>query len=233
MIQLNAARNRKQSPPLNSVQLGVQMRFTIGQMPVKCSSRPAAMPIDAGDQQRFIGIRGASVAQPAAGDQSQDHGAERRNEAQRQISAAVGDEWLDARKQIQEPLVERVPEIGVLVPVRGEAGVVMLPVRRHAHGLLVEARTRRPDRAPTPASSRSGSPSARSTASAADGTRAGTESDSRSPICESVSSNVKLVCVLCMERRKTPSATSSSDRQSACPNILPNVPPFARRLAIE
>ena len=36
-----------------------------------------------------------------------------------------------------------------------------------------------------------------------------------------------------MERRKTPSATSSSERHSAWPNIFPNVPPFAIRLAIE
>jgi len=33
MIQQKAARKRKQIPPLKSVQLGVQMRFTIGQIP--------------------------------------------------------------------------------------------------------------------------------------------------------------------------------------------------------
>ena len=45
MIQLKAARNRKQSPPLKSVQLGVQMRFTTGQMPLKCNKSPAATPM--------------------------------------------------------------------------------------------------------------------------------------------------------------------------------------------
>ena len=35
MIQENAARKKKQTPPLKSVQLGVQMRFTMGQIPVK------------------------------------------------------------------------------------------------------------------------------------------------------------------------------------------------------
>ena len=33
MIQLNPASIRKQTPPLNSVQAGVQMRLTIGQIP--------------------------------------------------------------------------------------------------------------------------------------------------------------------------------------------------------
>ena len=35
MIQLNADKKRKQMPPLKRVQLGVQMRFTMGQIPVK------------------------------------------------------------------------------------------------------------------------------------------------------------------------------------------------------
>ena len=39
-----AARNRQHQPPLNRTQVGVQMRFTTGQMPVKWSSRPAAIP---------------------------------------------------------------------------------------------------------------------------------------------------------------------------------------------
>src|ERR1700753_358704 len=38
----NAAIYRKQSPPLNSVQLGVQIRFTIGQIPAACKNNPAA-----------------------------------------------------------------------------------------------------------------------------------------------------------------------------------------------
>ena len=34
MIQLNADKKRKHIPPLNKVQLGVQMRLTMGQTPV-------------------------------------------------------------------------------------------------------------------------------------------------------------------------------------------------------
>jgi hypothetical protein len=44
---------------------------------------------------------------------------------------------------------------------------------------------------------------------------------------------VKFVCVLCVDLRKMPSATSSSDLHSACANILPYVPPFANLDAIE
>src|ERR1700761_3675187 len=42
MIHANAARKKKHIPPLNSVQLGVQIRFTIGQMPVKWSTSASA-----------------------------------------------------------------------------------------------------------------------------------------------------------------------------------------------
>src|SRR5450756_163534 len=53
--QQNPARKRKQRPPLNSVHAGVQMRFTTGQIPVKCSSRPAATPIAPAASRRRIG----------------------------------------------------------------------------------------------------------------------------------------------------------------------------------
>src|ERR1017187_6332969 len=39
ITQRKAAVNRKQTPPLNSVQPGVQMRFTTGQMPDRKSTR--------------------------------------------------------------------------------------------------------------------------------------------------------------------------------------------------
>src|SRR5579862_1759936 len=44
ITQQNAAKNRKQIPPLNRVQLGVQILFTIGQIPAACSNNPAASP---------------------------------------------------------------------------------------------------------------------------------------------------------------------------------------------
>ena len=43
---------------MKSVQDGVQMRFTMGQMPAKWSSSPAAMPITPAAMRRPIGIRG-------------------------------------------------------------------------------------------------------------------------------------------------------------------------------
>jgi len=59
--QQKAARNRKQIPPLKSVQLGVQMRFTTGQMPVKWSSSPEAMPMAPAANRRNMGMRGAEA----------------------------------------------------------------------------------------------------------------------------------------------------------------------------
>ena len=61
MIQENAARNKKQTPPLKSVQAGVQMRFTMGQMPVKCNSRPAAIRRAPAMRNFFTGIFGAAA----------------------------------------------------------------------------------------------------------------------------------------------------------------------------
>ena len=71
-------------------------------------------------------------AQPAAGDQPENHRAERRDEAERKIAAAVRDERFRAGEKIQEPLVERRTEIRVFVPMRREAARVIRPVRRHA-----------------------------------------------------------------------------------------------------
>src|SRR5689334_14560957 len=61
MTQLNAARKRKHMPPLNRVQLGVQILFTTGQMPVKCNSNPAAMPMTPATAKRLSGMMGANV----------------------------------------------------------------------------------------------------------------------------------------------------------------------------
>ena len=59
--QQKPARNRKHRPPLNSVHAGVQMRFTTGQIPVKCSSSPAATPIAPAASSCRIGIAGADL----------------------------------------------------------------------------------------------------------------------------------------------------------------------------
>src|SRR5579859_7483177 len=60
MSQEKDARNAKQTPPLQSVHDGVQMRLTIGQIPVKCSNRPAAISATAAIANLRRGILGAA-----------------------------------------------------------------------------------------------------------------------------------------------------------------------------
>ncbi len=83
------------------------------------------------------GRRGCT--QPASGDEPEDHRAQRRDEAEREIAAAVGHQRRLAREQVQEPLVEGQPQVGVLVPVGRQPRVLMRPVRRYANGLVVVA----------------------------------------------------------------------------------------------
>src|SRR6202034_2756113 len=61
MIQLNTARKRKQRPPLNKVQLGVHIRFTMGQIPVTCSKTPAARSSKPAVTKRRMGCRGSEA----------------------------------------------------------------------------------------------------------------------------------------------------------------------------
>src|SRR5262249_1693945 len=82
------------------------------------------------------------VTQPTARGKSEDHRAESRYEAEGQVSAAVEYKGLSPREEVEEPLIECVAEVGVLVPVCREAGVVVCPVRRHADCLKVEVRPR-------------------------------------------------------------------------------------------
>ena len=60
MIHANAANVRKQIPPLNNVQLGVQIRFTTGQIPATCSSNPTAIPPTPASNNCLKGILGAA-----------------------------------------------------------------------------------------------------------------------------------------------------------------------------
>ena len=59
IIQENAARKTKQTPPLHNVHDGVQMRFTMGQIPVKCSNSPAVIKATAAIANLRNGIFGA------------------------------------------------------------------------------------------------------------------------------------------------------------------------------
>src|SRR5581483_8829885 len=92
-----------------------------------------------GDEQFLHRDFRGGLAQPASGDETEDHGAQRRDEAEREIAAAVKNERPYTREEVQEPLVERVAQIGVLVPVRHETGVIVSPVGRDAYGLVIEA----------------------------------------------------------------------------------------------
>ena len=61
MTQEKPASSRKHSPPLKSVQVGVQMRFTTGQMPATCSSTPPATRAAPATSSQRSGTRGASA----------------------------------------------------------------------------------------------------------------------------------------------------------------------------
>ena len=80
----------------------------------------------------------SNTTQPPAGDQTQNHGAERGNKTQGEVATIIGHEGRSAREQIQEPLVESIAEIGVLVPVGKESGKIVGPISRNAYRLLVE-----------------------------------------------------------------------------------------------
>lgn len=83
----------------------------------------------------------AIVRQTQAGLKSERHGGERGDEVQCLIAAGVEDERLRARKEIQEPDVERRCKVCVLFPMRGEAGEVR-PFGGDADGFPIEVRRR-------------------------------------------------------------------------------------------
>src|SRR5204862_8193140 len=84
-------------------------------------------------------------AKPDSRNQAQDHRAQRGNETQREVSTGVVFETIFTREQVQEPLVEAVSKIVVLVPVRGETREIMLsvPLWRNTHVRPVKIRWRR------------------------------------------------------------------------------------------
>ena len=123
---------------LNRVQLGVQIRLTIGHNPVPLHHFADRQPgQSADDEHHELLASAARAAQQLPGQQAKDHGRQRGHEAQREIAAAVVDERLGSRKQIQEPLVERGRGVGVLVPMSGDAREVW-PITAHAHRCVVE-----------------------------------------------------------------------------------------------
>ena len=123
MSARNAAICRKHQPPLKSTQFGVQDTLHDGTDSERAEEPSGGEADDACDgepAQLFQG--GARAAEDAAREQAEDHCAECRDKAEGHVSASICDEGFFARKEIQEPGVERRRGVRVFVPVRGESG---------------------------------------------------------------------------------------------------------------
>lgn len=95
---------------------------------------------DTGEEETADGKAGGSGEEPSTGDEAKDHGAEGGDEAEGEVSATVVDKRRGAGKEVEEPEVEGLAEVGVLVPVGGEAVEEMaVPVEWDADSGVVEA----------------------------------------------------------------------------------------------
>ena len=196
------------------------MRFTTGQMPVTCSRPPSARPITPATIRRRSGIAGADVAQPAARDQAEDHRAQRRDEAQRQVAAAVGDKRRLAR-ETGSGTTCRTPARGCCscssAPRARCSDAASPPARRPP-----DSRTRARHRIQRPGQPVADEDHARAVHCVADRAEAEqeqervAEADLRQRVLEG-----QVGLRLCIERRKMPSAISTTDRHSAWPNSGP------------
>ena len=74
------------------------------------------------------------------GHEPKDHGDERRDEVEGLVAAAIEDEGLLAREEVQEPLIEGRREVGAHVPVCPEAAEDLTGVI-HAEGFVVRRRS--------------------------------------------------------------------------------------------
>ena len=63
---------------------------------------------------------------------------QRRDEAQGRVAAAIADERLPAREQVQEPFVERPCGVAVDVPVGGESARVLGEAPGHTRRGVIE-----------------------------------------------------------------------------------------------
>src|ERR1051325_6615908 len=146
----NAPRNRKHQPPPKRNQLGVQIFLTTGQVPATPQSQPEAqptMPAMANQRTLASGLflfdasedavesaddhkqkkkkkkkKKKKHGRDAASDQTEDHGAEGRDETKGRVAAAVVAEPVVRREKIQEPGVEGPGRVGVQAPMSGESG---------------------------------------------------------------------------------------------------------------
>src|SRR6266568_2915151 len=84
-----------------------------------------------------------SRAKPFSRLEAKEHSSEGGDEAERQIAAVIEHKPRSARKEIQEPDIECLTEVAVLVPVGGKAGEVVMPIQRNSDCSIVEAWARR------------------------------------------------------------------------------------------
>ena len=73
-------------PPLKRVQLGVQMRSTMGQIPVKWRKNANREQNDAGGDELANGLLGRGGHKPLSGKKAKDHGARAGDETQSKVS---------------------------------------------------------------------------------------------------------------------------------------------------
>src|SRR5271156_2307476 len=92
------------------------------------------------DEEFADGLPGRRSLKPLSCKQAQDHGAKRGDKAQGKITALVEHEWVFARKQVQEPQIEGLAKVAVLIPVGAKPGVKVMPIGGHADRSVVEVR---------------------------------------------------------------------------------------------
>src|SRR5271163_2175012 len=95
---------------------------------------------DTRDQELADGLPGRRSLEPLPCKQAQDHGAQRGDKAQGKVAAVVEHEWVFARKEVQEPHIEGLPKVAVLIPVGAKPGVEVMPIGGHANRGVVEIR---------------------------------------------------------------------------------------------
>src|ERR1700678_3491928 len=95
---------------------------------------------DTRDDELANGLPGRRSLKPLSCKQAQDHGAKRGDKTQGKVAALVEHERVFARKQIQEPQIEGLAKVAVLIPVGAKPGVEVMPIGGHADCGVVEVR---------------------------------------------------------------------------------------------
>ena len=106
-------------------------------------SDPQAGQAEQGDSEQPPADRNVLSAQPSAHQQTANHRAQGGNETQRQVATPVVEKRLGPREPIEEPHIEVMGRVGVLVPMGGESAqaVLLHPIGRDTDGGGIELRT--------------------------------------------------------------------------------------------